>query len=75
MGAAFASALHVEAATMTMPGFLAKLFMGAVAYDYMTSNLEYSNARLKATGFEFRYPTIDTGIPEVSATALADRRA
>jgi nucleoside-diphosphate-sugar epimerase len=75
MGEAFAAALHAKPAFMTMPGFLAKLFMGSIAYDYMTSNFEYSNARLKETGFAFRFPTIDQGVPEVSATALAQKKS
>ena len=74
MGEAFAAALHAKPAFMTMPGFLAKLFMGSIAYDYMTSNFEYSNARLKETGFTFRFPTIDQGVPDVSATALAHKK-
>jgi hypothetical protein len=40
----------------------------------MTSNFEYSNARLKETGFTFRVPTIDQGVPDVRATALTQKK-
>jgi hypothetical protein len=33
--------------------------------DYARGNLALSNIRLRGTGFQFRYPTIEHGIDQV----------
>ncbi len=51
--------------TMTAPKWLLGLFAGSVSADYMATDARYSNARLKATGYRLRFPTIDTGLLDV----------
>ena len=69
MNEAFAKALGKTARYMKIPGFLAKLMMGNITYEYQISNCAYDNSKLHKTGFTFDYPTIDTGAREVIAEA------
>jgi NAD dependent epimerase/dehydratase family enzyme len=69
MNQTFAKAMGKKVKYFTMPDFLAKLMMGSITYNYQTSDCMYSNARLRATGFEFRFPTIKQGAPDIVAEA------
>jgi len=37
----------------------------AVAFEYLTTNMNHSNRRLLETGFKLKYPTVDVGLREV----------
>jgi len=69
MNEAFAQAMGKNVRYMKVPGFLAKLMMGSITYEYQTSNCAYDNHRLHQTGFTFEYPTIETGTRQVVADA------
>jgi nucleoside-diphosphate-sugar epimerase len=69
MNQTFAKAMGKKVKYFTMPGFLAKLMMGSITYNYQISDCMYSNARLKATGFKFRFPSIKQGAPDIVAEA------
>ncbi|MGZ3425912.1 MAG: NAD-dependent epimerase/dehydratase family protein [Polyangia bacterium] len=51
----------------TIPGFMLGLFAGQIIRSYMQTDSRYSNRRLRASGFEPKYPTIATGIPALFA--------
>lgn len=63
-----AQAIKVKPKYLVLPRWLIPISMGRI----MSENLLYmdnvlSNAKLKSTGFEFRYPTVEIGIPEAVA--------
>jgi nucleoside-diphosphate-sugar epimerase len=62
-----AGALGVRPRLSRVPGWLAAILMGRIAFESMAINSILSNAKLKALGFAFRYPTADTGVPAVVA--------
>ena len=62
-----AGVLGVTPRVLRVPAWLAAIAMGRIAFESMTINSILSNAKLKALGFAFRYPTVDTGIPAVVA--------
>ena len=45
--------------------FLCQLFIGPVLTEYATANTNFSNKKLRSTGFRFRYPTYKDGLPDV----------
>jgi nucleoside-diphosphate-sugar epimerase len=49
-----------------VPTWLCSLILGPVLTDYATAHTNFSNARLKSTGFELRYPTAQAGVPDVA---------
>lgn len=65
--------LHEEAARLldaklryfNVPGFMFRLMAGPIVHSYMTSHTVYSNTRLRALGFEPRYPTIREGLRDL----------
>jgi hypothetical protein len=65
LNAAFAQALGKTPRYFKVPGFLAKLMMGEITYNYQVSNCAYSNRRLLDTGFAFEFPTIAEGAPDI----------
>jgi nucleoside-diphosphate-sugar epimerase len=61
-----AKALGVKPRFLTLPRWLMSIFLGRImAEGMMEMNSVLSNAKLKALGFEFQYPTVETGIPAV----------
>jgi len=48
-----------------VPKFLCQLIIGPVLTEYATANTNFSNEKLLATGFHFRYPTYKDGLPSV----------
>lgn len=69
MNGEFAQALGKTASYMKVPGFMASLMMGKINYEYQTTNCAYDNSRLRATGFQLKYPSIESGAPEIVAEA------
>jgi nucleoside-diphosphate-sugar epimerase len=62
IAASAATALGKTLKTRNVPGFMLGLFAGAIVRSYMETDSKYSNAKLRATGFEFQHPTITTGM-------------
>ncbi|RAV21216.1 NAD-dependent epimerase/dehydratase family protein [Paenibacillus contaminans] len=63
--------MRVTGKTIKIPAWLCKLVIGPVLTEYATAHTYFSNAKLLATGFEFRYPSIGQGIPHVVKQWLA----
>jgi nucleoside-diphosphate-sugar epimerase len=64
-----ARALGVAVRTRPSPPWMVSLFIGPISANTLMSDSRLSNARLKATGFECRFPSIETGIPDVIAAS------
>lgn len=62
-----ARALGVPLRMRNSPAWLAKLILGSVSAEALLTDARLSNAKLRATGFSCRFPTIEVGIPEVVA--------
>lgn len=69
-----ARAMGKEAKLRKIPVWLLRLLVGPVVTDSILSDAVLSNARLRGLGFDFEFPTIDEGIPDVVANARAPRR-
>jgi NAD dependent epimerase/dehydratase family enzyme len=52
-----------------VPAFILRLLVGSVVTDSVLSDAVLSNARLKALGFQLRFPTIDEGLPDIARRA------
>lgn len=57
--------LNVPMKILSLPLFMVKLAAGPVIADSMLTEAQLSNARIKATGFTFNYPTLEQGVPDV----------
>jgi nucleoside-diphosphate-sugar epimerase len=68
-----ARAMRTEPRVRKIPVWLLRWLVGPVVTDSVLSDAVLSNARLKATGFSLRFPTIDEGIPDVVAKMRAIR--
>ncbi len=62
-----ATALGVELKTQRAPRAVVRLQAGPVVTESLTCDANLSNARLRALGFQFAFPSISTGIPNVVA--------
>lgn len=62
-----ARALGQGLRTRTLPRWLCSLLIGPVLTEYATVHTHFSNARLRSTGFEFRFPTWRDGVPDIVA--------
>lgn len=43
--------------------------------EYITAHSNFSNEKLRATGFEFKYPTAYEGLPQVVEQWLSETAA
>lgn len=50
-----------------VPAAAARFFVGAVLADEIQADAVFSNIRLRAIGFRFRYPTVEQGLRQVVA--------
>ncbi len=57
-----AAVLQKPLKVRVIPGWMLGLFAGGIVRSYMETDSKYANVKLRATGFEFRDPTIDQGI-------------
>lgn len=64
-----ARAVGREMRVRKVPVPLFRLFAGSVVADTLLGDAALSNARLRATGFDLRFPTIDEGLPDVARRA------
>lgn len=48
-----------------VPEWILKMFVTAVAMAFLKSDVMYSSKKLQDTGFQFKYATIETGLPAV----------
>ena len=62
-----AKLLGADLAYFNVPGFMFRLLAGPLVHSYMTSHTVYSDARLRALGFEPRYPTLRDGLTDLLA--------
>jgi hypothetical protein len=69
-----AESLGVGVRKVLVPQWVCRLLLGPVLTDSMLQEVRLSNARLRGTGFEFRYPTIREGVPALVAHWLEARR-
>lgn len=69
-----ARALGREMRVRKVPVLLLRLLVGSVVTDSLLSDAALSNARLRATGFDLRFPTIDEGLPDVARRARPEGR-
>lgn len=60
-----ADALGVPLRMRLYPRWLCQLYLGPVVTEYITAHSNFSNEKLKRTGFEFKYPTAYDGLPRV----------
>jgi nucleoside-diphosphate-sugar epimerase len=60
-----AQALGVPARILPLPEIFCRLTLGPIITESMTCNFHLSNKKIKSTGFSFRFPSIETGIPDV----------
>lgn len=58
-------AMGVQGRILPLPKWMCLMAVGPIITESMMCDFRLSNDRLKASGFEFIYPTIDTGIPDV----------
>lgn len=58
-----AEAMHVSYRKRFLPRWMAWLALGPVVTDSLTAEAKLSNARLRATGLQLRYPTLREGVP------------
>ncbi|HEV8321069.1 MAG TPA: NAD-dependent epimerase/dehydratase family protein [Myxococcota bacterium] len=68
-----ASTLGVRLRTWRAPRWLYEALAGPVVAESSTYDCALSNARLRATGFVPRFPTVDTGVPDVARRWLEAR--
>ncbi len=47
--------------TRAVPTWRCTLWLGPVVTEYATAHTHFSNAKLRATGFDFRYPSYRDG--------------
>ncbi|UKS26896.1 DUF1731 domain-containing protein [Paenibacillus sp. HWE-109] len=62
-----AKALKLPEKKRYVPTWLCRLLLGPVLTEYATSHTNFSNEKLKKTGFTYLYPTIQSGIADVVA--------
>ena len=60
---------------LPLPPFLYGLLVGPIIHESQGYDTVLTNARLRATGFTPRFPTIDQGVPDVVARWQSARRA
>ena len=65
LAVAAARAMAKPLKSRAIPGFMLGLFAGQIIRSYMETDSKYSNAKLRATGFEFLHPSFSTGIPSL----------
>jgi nucleoside-diphosphate-sugar epimerase len=60
-----AQALGVPLRTFLVPRVVARMIIGPVITDSLEYENRLSNAKLHGTGFQFQFPTLEQGIPNV----------
>lgn len=70
-----AEALGVPLRIRYYPRWLCQLYLGPVVTEYITAHSNFSNRKLRDTGFEFKYPTAYDGLPPVVQQWLSEKAA
>ena len=60
-----AKALKVPLRSIIVPPFLARMIVGPIITESLGYENRLSNAKLHSTGFEFQFPTLEHGVPNV----------
>src|SRR5205814_1734050 len=63
--------LHIR----RFPVFVSRLMVGPIVTDSLNTESRLSNARIKQTGFDFRFPTSAEGVPDAVAQWRAKTQA
>ncbi|MFV8755664.1 NAD-dependent epimerase/dehydratase family protein [Nannocystaceae bacterium ST9] len=71
---AFAGSAPVPVAIRRVPRWLVRVLLGPISSASFDSDCRLSNAKLKASGYVFSFPTIDEGMPQVIATLRRSAR-
>ncbi len=58
---------EIRSKELDLPAWLCRMVLGPVVTEYAMANTSLSNQKLKNLGFEFRYPTVQTGLAPVIA--------
>jgi nucleoside-diphosphate-sugar epimerase len=61
-----AEAMGAPARTIHVPAFAASALLGPFIAEYLRHDAVFSNARLRAHGFRFQFPTVEDGLREVA---------
>lgn len=70
-----AQALGVPLQTLLVPPLLARLMIGPVITDSLQYENRLSNAKLRGTGFQFQFPTLEQGVPDIVGKWLRTKSA
>jgi nucleoside-diphosphate-sugar epimerase len=73
LAALTAQAMGVPLRIRRFPVFISRLAVGPIVTDSLNTEAKLSNRRIKATGFEFKFPTCIQGVPDV-VTLWLDRK-
>ena len=65
VAATFATLVNRSMRLWRVPAAAARLMVGPVLADYLRADQILSNIRLRATGFQFEYPTLGQGLQQV----------
>lgn len=65
LAALTAQAMDVPLRIRRLPVFISRLAVGPIITDSLNTEAKLSNARIKTTGFQFKFPTTAQGIPDV----------
>lgn len=68
-----AKALNVSGHGRKVPFLLLKLLVGQVVAESLAYENRLSNTRLRSTGFVFRFPSCEQGVPQVVQTWLQEQ--
>jgi len=60
-----AEVMRRPARSIRVPAWVAPLLLGPFLAEYMRYDAVFSNARLRALGFQFLFPTVEDGLREV----------
>jgi len=63
--ATFARLVNRSMRVWRVPATAARLMVGPVLADYMRADQIFSNIRLRGTGFQFEYPTLEQGLQQI----------
>ena len=63
--ATFATLVNRAMRVWRVPAAAARLMVGPVLADYLRADQIFSNIRLRGTGFQFEYPTLEQGLHQI----------
>ncbi|MDG5785971.1 NAD(P)-dependent oxidoreductase [Evansella sp. AB-P1] len=67
--------MNKQVQTRKVPKWLCNLLLGPVLTEYATAHTNFSNKKLKETGFTFHYPTYKDGVPNVVESWISQKQS